>query len=1375
MKLKPCLAAALAAAIAFASLSALVRAQTTTATILPLGKQCFQATTGVNGMVGTIGTITGGSAYVTGTYGGVPLTGGSGSGATANITVAGGAVTVVTVLNPGTQYVVGDVLSASAASIGGAGSGFSFSVSSTSINSSLAGGSVGYYVPTTLTTKQTWQNSGETVLNSNPVPLDANGCAIVYGNGIYRQIVKDSLGNTVWDALTASTGSGGGGGGTTVGDGNIVGTILPWSGLIAPPNYIFAYGQPISRATYPLFFNTVTISTNIVCSSGINVLSGIADTQNIRIGAPVEASCVAPGTVVTVVNPASVTISNNATTSTSVVATFFPFGDGDGATTFNAPDLRGLVPMGRNNMGGVASSHMSSTANYPSPNSVGGIGGSQGQQLFTANLPPYTPAGTITNGAISAPVSGGVLGGTAVSNAVAGAGIAALIGSTGIVVTPSQAPSIFTGTPQGGTSAVFPTTQPSVALNYIVKVLPDASTVVASGVASLGGMTGVIACGAGLNCNANTISSNANIAANISFAQNGASAVSATFDQLYRGQIYSPVMWGAVCSPNGTAVGSLVNTKNQLQNAINDIGTAGGGNLILGPCAYGVGNGLAVTNSRVYLQGAGPNATWLVSQPTVPTSTIAFGNAGIIDNCGLRDMSVGSADQTLTKNGITVIDSTQCSFTNFVVSNYPQGTGILTGAGGAVAFQTQGRELGLVLNAQLYAQTPLQISCNPHGGCGSEDLDSWTFSDLTLIGELAAPTHHCVLIDSGVGLFNTRLIGHENWIGCLDGLHWIDGGSTAASMGLTIAGLKVEQGNDPTGYSVNIQTHSGLWGLKIVDGIGGDRRGIKLRTIVDATIDNFTYTSASLEGLNVDSTVQNLKISGSVWTTGTTATISGLNPCHTSASPAGTSTAIPPNAVYSSTACLETFGPVLHKGTFAVAGLSSGTGTATAPNALGSAAWTWPTNSGTFAVSASAPLVENATTGNLTCPSCVLVSATPHGDSAYNILSTDRYVFTNATFTAPRIWTLPAANSLASGTTIWVQDAQNTVTSTNTLTVARAGADTINIGSTSLLITGAAGGITFTTDGVSNWGVPVQTVSTGGTAQKTLTANAFLTGNGTSPINQVAITGLVLGAGASAPAAYAGTSCTNQFVTALSASGVSTCASTVVRIVSQSFCPSGCTTTIAGGGSGTYTPTTGTLYAKVRMVGGGGGGGSSAGTATNIYGGAGGSAGTYTESVLSAATIGASKAIVIGAAGAGGAAGSNPGAAAGTTSLGSTIVTAPGGPGGSFGSSINIPTSGAAAASGTFATGGFTVPGGQGTFGAYYQIITVIPPSGAGASSIFGTGGSGVAGNSSAVAGNAGTGFGSGGSGGISHNTASNAAGATGATGAVFIDDYVAQ
>lgn len=80
------------------------------------------------GRILTLGSVTGGTGYVNGTYNNVPLTGGAGSGATANIVVAGTAVTTVTIVNRGAGYVAANSLSAAAASLGGTGSGFAVPV-----------------------------------------------------------------------------------------------------------------------------------------------------------------------------------------------------------------------------------------------------------------------------------------------------------------------------------------------------------------------------------------------------------------------------------------------------------------------------------------------------------------------------------------------------------------------------------------------------------------------------------------------------------------------------------------------------------------------------------------------------------------------------------------------------------------------------------------------------------------------------------------------------------------------------------------------------------------------------------------------------------------------------------------------------------------------------------------------------------------------------------------------------------------------------------------------------------------------------------------------------------------------------------------------
>jgi hypothetical protein len=79
----------------------------------------------------------------------------------------------------------------------------------------LVGGTVNFYVPSTTTPKTTWKDANQITANTNPVVLDSAGCAVIYGEGVYRQIVKDSLGNLVWDQLTADTGGGLGPGGVS--------------------------------------------------------------------------------------------------------------------------------------------------------------------------------------------------------------------------------------------------------------------------------------------------------------------------------------------------------------------------------------------------------------------------------------------------------------------------------------------------------------------------------------------------------------------------------------------------------------------------------------------------------------------------------------------------------------------------------------------------------------------------------------------------------------------------------------------------------------------------------------------------------------------------------------------------------------------------------------------------------------------------------------------------------------------------------------------------------------------------------------------------------------------------------------------------------
>lgn len=411
----------------------------------------------------------------------------------------------------------------------------------------LSAGKVYNYVPNTTTKKTTWQNSGETIQNTNPITLDAAGRAIIYGQGSYRQKVTDSNDVTIIDGLTTATG----GSSTFVTDLAPVGTILATAGFVAPTNYVFAYGQELSRTTYPNGLAALTISAVATCTSGSAVIGGLTDTSQYPIGAKVEASCLS-SSALTIVSKTSVsvTLSGNATATGSTTLVVFPWGNGDGSTTFNVPDLRGRVIPGANAMGGVAASTLSSTYYGASPDTPAVVGGSQSNTLVTLNLPPYTPAGTI----------GGSQSFSAVqTNTTHLADGAFLISNpnppTTITILGSNF--TFTGTPQGGTSTPFSRIQPSVTVNYVIKVASIPLTG-SGGVTSIGGMTGDILCGNGLVCDINslTISYSGSPVGNIVVISSGVSYTVAATDNVIVLNVSTPFTLnvGTVASRGGLPI-----------------------------------------------------------------------------------------------------------------------------------------------------------------------------------------------------------------------------------------------------------------------------------------------------------------------------------------------------------------------------------------------------------------------------------------------------------------------------------------------------------------------------------------------------------------------------------------------------------------------------------------------------------------------------------------------------------------------------------------------------------------------------------------------------------------------------------------------------
>ena len=204
--------------------------------------------------------------------------------------------------------------------------------------------------------------------------------------------------------------------------------------------------------------------------------------------------------------------------------------------------------------------------------------------------------------------------------------------------------------------------------------------------------------------------------------------------------------------------------------------------------------------------------------------------------------------------------------------------------------------------------------------------------------------------------------------------------------------------------------------------------------------------------------------------------------------------------------------------------------------------------------------------------------------------------------------------------------------------------------------------------------------------------------------------------------------------------------------------------------NGTYTPTPGMVYCTAYVSGGGGGGGSSALATAGTAAGAGGGSGLTAIATFSAATIGASKAVTIGAGGAGGVAPGGTGGTGGTSSLG-VLLTASGGVGGAGDNDSTNFYFSIGGAGGTTSTGAeINIYGNAGGFG-------ISPGSLASANSISGGGAGGYYGGSSqGVQNGTGSGsgvFASGGAGSSSNNGQAGRNGGAGAAGVVAIYEFI--
>ncbi|MBA9068016.1 microcystin-dependent protein [Methylobacterium sp. RAS18] len=175
-----------------------------------------------------------------------------------------------------------------------------------------------------------------------------------------------------------------------------VGGELDYGGVFPPTGWLFCAGQAVSRTTYAELFDALTITVTANATSGANTWTSVSrDLQALGLdGAIVEGPGVQPGSTITIIVSDAIALSAPAT-QTIAGATYriLPWGRGDGASTFNVPDRRGRVTVGRDNMAGAAAGRLT---RFMQSGNLNTTGGSDGEILTLSHLPVAMPGGSVT-------------------------------------------------------------------------------------------------------------------------------------------------------------------------------------------------------------------------------------------------------------------------------------------------------------------------------------------------------------------------------------------------------------------------------------------------------------------------------------------------------------------------------------------------------------------------------------------------------------------------------------------------------------------------------------------------------------------------------------------------------------------------------------------------------------------------------------------------------------------------------------------------------------------------------------------------------------------------------------------------------------------